>query len=101
MAASQIQQSSVHRLASESAAYIISRIGNAALQQPTVAIVCGSGLGGIVDTLDEGGREIVKYADIPNFPKTTVAGHAGQLVFGFMSPNKVPVVLLVGRAQSV
>ena len=31
----------------------------------------------------------------------TVEGHAGELVFGFMGETKVPVVLLVGRVQSV
>lgn len=31
----------------------------------------------------------------------TVVGHAGKLIFGTMGHQKVPVVLLVGRAQSV
>lgn len=31
----------------------------------------------------------------------TVAGHAGKLIFGTLGKEKVPVMLLVGRAQSV
>ncbi|XP_019748514.1 purine nucleoside phosphorylase-like [Hippocampus comes] len=48
--------------------------------RPTVGIVCGSGLGGLAEILKE--RQVFKYADIPNFPQSTVHGHAGQLVFG-------------------
>ncbi|XP_077381603.1 purine nucleoside phosphorylase-like isoform X2 [Festucalex cinctus] len=48
--------------------------------RPTVGIVCGSGLGGLGEMLKE--RQVFKYADIPNFPQSTVHGHAGQLVFG-------------------
>ncbi|XP_077472247.1 purine nucleoside phosphorylase-like [Stigmatopora argus] len=48
--------------------------------RPTVGIVCGSGLGGLAEILKE--RQVFKYADIPNFPRSTVHGHAGQLVFG-------------------
>ncbi|XP_037131892.1 purine nucleoside phosphorylase-like [Syngnathus acus] len=48
--------------------------------RPTVGIVCGSGLGGLAEMLKE--PQIFKYADIPNFPQSTVHGHAGQLVFG-------------------
>ncbi|OQO04697.1 hypothetical protein B0A48_09620 [Cryoendolithus antarcticus] len=69
------------------------------LATPRVAIVCGSGLGGLVDLVDAEGREEWKYEDVPGFPKSTVVGHAGKLVFGTMSETKIPVVLLVGRAH--
>ncbi|KAH0292089.1 inosine guanosine and [Aureobasidium namibiae CBS 147.97] len=69
------------------------------LQNPRVAIVCGSGLGGIADTVTTDTKLEIDYHDIPNFPKTTVQGHAGKLVVGTMGENKVPVVLLVGRAH--
>lgn len=49
-------------------------------QRPLVAIICGSGLGGLADLLDN--RETFPYKDIPRFPQSTVVGHAGQLVFG-------------------
>ncbi|KAG7522105.1 purine nucleoside phosphorylase-like [Solea senegalensis] len=51
-------------------------------QRPTVAIICGSGLGGLADLLED--KEVFPYADIPLFPTSTVPGHAGQLVFGKM-----------------
>ncbi|SMQ53251.1 unnamed protein product [Zymoseptoria tritici ST99CH_3D1] len=71
------------------------------LAQPRVAVVCGSGLGGLAETVNEGVRETWEYKDVPNFPISTVAGHAGKLIFGTMGPqsNPVPVVLLVGRAH--
>lgn len=86
------------------------------LQAPKVAIVCGSGLGGLADTVHAEGRAEYDYASIPNFPRPTgehssgeqvgawadwrgtVAGHAGKLVFGMLG-QKIPAVLMVGRAQ--
>ena len=41
------------------------------LQNPRVAIVCGSGLGGIADTVTADTKLEIDYHDIPNFPKTT------------------------------
>lgn len=60
---------------------------------PEVAIVLGSGLGGLtkdIQILDE-----IPYADIPNFPVSTVPGHKGTLIFGKL--NNVEVVVLNGR----
>ncbi|KAI5365272.1 Putative nucleoside phosphorylase domain-containing protein [Septoria linicola] len=70
------------------------------LARPRVAIVCGSGLGGLAKTVNPGTEEW-QYKDVPNFPLSTVPGHEGKLVFGTMGPqgNEVPVVLLVGRAH--
>ncbi|KAF7699103.1 purine nucleoside phosphorylase 6 [Silurus meridionalis] len=48
--------------------------------RPKVAIICGSGLGGLSDLLNN--RTVFPYKDIPHFPHSTVEGHAGQLVFG-------------------
>ncbi|KAL7878824.1 hypothetical protein AOLI_G00097980 [Acnodon oligacanthus] len=48
--------------------------------RPKVAIICGTGLGGLGDLLDT--KTVFPYKDIPNFPRSTVEGHAGQLVFG-------------------
>ncbi|KAK0149670.1 Purine nucleoside phosphorylase [Merluccius polli] len=48
--------------------------------RPLVAIVCGSGLGKLAEMIKD--PVILKYKDIPNFPQSTVQGHAGQLVFG-------------------
>lgn len=61
--------------------------------EPKVGIICGSGLGTLADALDD--KISVPYEDIPNFPKSTVKGHAGALVFGYLSG--VPVVCMKGR----
>ncbi|XP_072133473.1 purine nucleoside phosphorylase 4a [Mobula birostris] len=60
----------------ETAEWLLSRIR----RRPKVAIICGSGLGMLAKTLND--HETFKYHDIPNFPKSTVKGHASQLVFG-------------------
>ena len=59
-----------------SAEYIRSRISC----QPAIGIILGSGLGALVDIMED--KTIIPYADIPNFPQSTVAGHAGNLVIG-------------------
>ena len=46
--------------------------------KPVAALVLGSGLGGFVDSLTD--PKILSYSDIPGFPPSTVAGHAGRLV---------------------
>ncbi|XP_072885339.1 purine nucleoside phosphorylase-like [Hemitrygon akajei] len=61
--------------------------------RPTVAIICGSGLGALADTLKD--QVKFKYCDIPNFPTTSVAGHVGQLVFGTLSGKRC--VCMQGR----
>uniref|UniRef100_A0A8C7VWA0 Purine nucleoside phosphorylase n=1 Tax=Oncorhynchus mykiss TaxID=8022 RepID=A0A8C7VWA0_ONCMY len=49
-------------------------------QRPKIAIICGSGLGGLADLLDN--KTVFPYKDIPHFPNSTVQGHVSQLVFG-------------------
>ncbi|KAJ4936592.1 hypothetical protein JOQ06_001181 [Pogonophryne albipinna] len=61
--------------------------------RPTVGIVCGSGLGGLAEMLKD--PQYFKYCDIPNFPKSTVHGHAGRLVFGTLKGK--PCVCMQGR----
>ncbi|ODV98515.1 hypothetical protein PACTADRAFT_23746, partial [Pachysolen tannophilus NRRL Y-2460] len=63
---------------------------------PKVLIICGSGLGGISNTL-EGELLEIPYEQIPGFKKSTVSGHSGKLVFGVIGHNKVPVMCMVGR----
>ncbi|KAM7379719.1 hypothetical protein PAMP_005250 [Pampus punctatissimus] len=63
------------------------------LVRPTVGIVCGSGLGGLAQMLKE--PQVFKYSDIPNFPRSTVHGHAGRLVFGTLKGK--PCVCMQGR----
>lgn len=62
---------------------------------PRVMIICGSGLGGIVNILKN--QVLINYHDIPGFKTSTVVGHVGKLVFGTIGENKVPVMCMVGR----
>ena len=84
--------------ATETAQYVRSQLPEA-LKNPKVAIVCGSGLGGLADTIESDPKVELAYGTIPNFPKSTVQGHAGKFVFGRIGAQKTPVALLVGRAQ--
>jgi purine-nucleoside phosphorylase len=69
----------------------------AATHAPRVAIVLGSGLGGLAAAVD--GAEVVPYADVPEVPKpgSAVAGHAGSLIFGTLA--EMPVLLFAGRVH--
>lgn len=67
------------------------------IADPRVLIICGSGLGGIADTLHPEPSLVVPYGEIPGFQQSTVPGHAGKLIFGLIGENKVPVVCMVGR----
>ena len=60
-----------------------------------VAVVLGSGLGGVADRL-EGARSI-PYASLPGFPETTVAGHPGRLIAGTIAGKTA--LLLCGRVH--
>ena len=60
---------------------------------PRLGIVLGSGLGGLADALDD--AVAVPYAEIPGFPPSTVAGHAGRFVLGTL--EGVPVACMQGR----
>ncbi|XP_075432686.1 purine nucleoside phosphorylase-like [Ascaphus truei] len=62
-------------------------------KRPTVAVICGSGLGALADTLED--KIGFAYEDIPNFPRSTVTGHAGRLVFGAL--NGKSCVCMQGR----
>jgi len=61
-----------------------------------IAIVLGSGLGDYAACVKDA-REIA-YKDIPGFPETTVAGHAGKFVFGTLQGKRV--LMMCGRFHS-
>ena len=89
----------LERRIDEAAAVIRDRLATVPqLAAPRVAMVLGSGLGGVVDLLDPEPRVTVPYRDIPHVPVATVAGHAGELVAGVASG--IPVLLLAGRAHA-
>lgn len=56
-------------------------------QQPEVGIVLGSGLGNFASEIKI--EKEISYADIPNFPQSTVKGHGGKLIFGEIGGKKV------------
>lgn len=63
--------------------------------QPKVALVLGSGLGNYADTMDV--KAEISYSDISDFPVSTVPGHAGKFIFGYV--KGVPVVCMKGRVH--
>jgi purine-nucleoside phosphorylase len=67
------------------------------LAAPRLAMVLGSGLGGVVDLLDPSPRLVIPYREIPHVPVTAVPGHAGELVAG--TAGGLPLLLLSGRAH--
>lgn len=60
---------------------------------PRVGIILGSGLGGLADMVQL--EKSIPYDKIPGFPKSTVVGHAGKLIFGKL--GNVPLVMMAGR----
>jgi purine-nucleoside phosphorylase len=60
---------------------------------PEVAIVLGTGLGGLAREIDVAAT--VEYAEIPGFPLSTVESHAGRLLCGTLGGK--PVVAMQGR----
>jgi inosine/guanosine/xanthosine phosphorylase family protein len=60
---------------------------------PTVGIVLGSGLGGLVSELSD--AVIIPFADLPGWPLATAPGHAGRLLLGHIAG--VPAAILQGR----
>ncbi|PSA93175.1 purine-nucleoside phosphorylase [Bacillus atrophaeus] len=62
-------------------------------QSPKIGLILGSGLGILADEIE--GAVKLKYEAIPDFPVSTVEGHAGQLVFGTL--EGVSVVAMQGR----
>ncbi|GAA5994024.1 hypothetical protein JCM11641_000049 [Rhodosporidiobolus odoratus] len=65
------------------------------LRTPRVAIVCGSGLQGLAEVLQD--TVLVNYADVTGFGQSTVRGHQSSLAFGYLGKNRVPVVCQLGR----
>lgn len=62
---------------------------------PHVALILGSGLGDFGEKVDI--KDIVEYKDIEGFPQSTVLGHKGRFIFGYI--KGVPVVVMQGRVH--
>lgn len=62
---------------------------------PEAALILGSGLGGYAEEIQV--TATIDYKDIEGFPVSTVSGHKGRFIFGYV--NKVPVVIMQGRVH--
>ena len=62
---------------------------------PRVAMVLGSGLGALAEQIES--AVVIPYSDLPGFPVSTVQGHAGELVAGYL--EGLPVVCMRGRGH--
>ncbi len=62
---------------------------------PKVGLVLGSGLGGLADDMEIVSE--ISYSEIEGFPVSTVSGHAGKFLFGFI--EDVPCVVMQGRVH--
>lgn len=71
------------------AAYLLSKTG----VRPQIGVICGSGLSGLSACIEN--PETIYYKDIPEFPRATVAGHKGEMVFGTI--NGISAVCMRGR----
>lgn len=59
-------------------------------EPPEIVLVLGTGLSGLGERIES--PLILPYAEIPNFPTTTVASHAGNLIFGRLCGRRVAVL---------
>lgn len=73
----------------QTADYIRSQVS----EVPQTAIILGTGLGALVDHIDD--KKYIPYTQIPNFPISTVEGHSGNLIFGKLGDK--PVMAMQGR----
>lgn len=62
---------------------------------PSVGVVLGSGLGGVVESIDV--DEAIPFANIPHAPVSSVTGHSGRLILGRV--NGIPVAVMQGRVH--
>lgn len=62
---------------------------------PKVALVLGSGLGDFADNIKV--EQEISYAEISGFPVSTVPGHAGKFIFGYL--GDIPIVCMKGRVH--
>jgi purine-nucleoside phosphorylase len=78
--------------AQSAAEYIRSKVSF----RPEIAIILGSGLGNFASQVEN--PTIIPYADIPNFPQSTVVGHSGKLVLGTIAG--IPIAVMQGRVHA-
>lgn len=80
---------------SDAMSYLRVRLGSLT-PKLRMGVVLGSGLGAVADAIAD--PMMVPYSEIPHFPRSTVAGHSGRIVAGFL--GGVPVIAMQGRVHS-
>jgi len=68
----------------------INFLKNEGIENPTIGIVLGTGLGGLVSEIDI--IKTIDYDKIPHFPVSTVESHHGKLIYGIIKGKKVLVM---------
>ncbi|MCJ7585336.1 MAG: purine-nucleoside phosphorylase [Anaerolineales bacterium] len=59
-------------------------------QQPRIGIILGSGLGRLADAVNK--ASLIPYQELPDWPTSTIVGHAGRLVIGELESQAVLVM---------
>ena len=67
----------------QTAEFIRSKVSD----MPRTAVILGTGLGDLVDHIED--KQFIPYAEIPNFPVSTVEGHDGKLIVGRLGGKAV------------
>ena len=63
--------------------------------KPEIGLILGSGLGALAEQVEN--PIIISYRDIPGFPVSTVPGHEGRFVMGYL--GGAPVIVIQGRVH--
>lgn len=79
----------LHQPLKEAAEFIRGRLSG----KPEIGLILGSGLGVLADLIEQ--PLTIPYGEIPHFPVSTVAGHAGELVIGAIAGRQV--IMMKGR----
>jgi len=73
----------------------VAAVRNRTRVQPRVGLVLGSGLGALADAVES--PDVIDYAALPHWPRSSVEGHQGRLVIGTL--ESVPVLIMQGRTH--
>src|SRR5690242_10517912 len=69
---------------------IVRTLESRTAQRPRIAIILGSGLNGLADSINK--PDVIPFGDLPHFPVSTVMWHAGRLVIGELEGHAVFVM---------
>lgn len=74
---------------------IANKIRSQTKHRPRVALILGSGLGGLADAVEQ--AVVIPYRDLPDWPVSTVVGHQGRLVLGKLESQDI--LVMQGRSH--